>query len=438
MMAVARTLGGLLMLGVVSGCQPTDSGPGAGGTQAGVTLTFAISLAEDEKDAVRDVLGRFTRATGVPVTMVSVTGDDLPEKLKVEVRAGRPSIDLFAKDALALRVLVDESLVEDLSEIPIPDGVRAALVPERFAGRQYFLPFRPNVQVTYVNRDRFRRAEAAVPTTLDELRSVARALKRSARDVPKVTIPLAQGDPAGVTVTEWVMAFGGDPLRLNDPGSVAAFEDLRSLWAEGLLAPESLLAKYDTQVDYLQGETAWLAPNWPFTSQVFAEQDILTRFQVYEGWRGPVRAAHVLGGDVLGIPRGVEGRRRETAFALARFLMSREAQQVLVERNAWPSIRDDAYGKVPAVLRETLGAVQAALAGAVRRPDVAYWSDVTQAMNEAVRRIVVAGEPTRPVLDALHGQIAAAARRTGAPYPPKEVRRPALFGAEPGRWAGRP
>jgi trehalose transport system substrate-binding protein len=408
-----------VLLGAASGCQQ-DTAVAPRGPLADVALTFAISLAEDEKDAVREVLGRFTRQTGAAVTLAAVTGEDLPEKLKVEVRAGRLTVDLFAKDTLTLREMVDERLVEDLSGVAIPEGVLPAMVPERFEGKQYFLPFRPNVQVTYVNRTRLQQAAVTAPTTVEELRTVARAFKRAARGAPKVTIPLAEGAAAGVTITEWIVAFGGNPLLLNDVGSVRAFEFLRGLWAEGLLARESLLAKYDTQVDYLQGETAWLAPNWPFTSRVFAEQDILSRFRVYEGWSGPVRAAHVLGGDVLGIPRGVGGRRREAALALARFLMSREAQQVLVEQNAWPSIRDDAYGGVPAEQRETFDAIRRALADAVRRPDVVYWADVTEAMNEAVRRILVRLEPPRPVLDALHADIAAAARRKGAPYPPAD------------------
>src|SRR5262249_46269550 len=173
--------------------------------------------------------------------------------------------------------------------------------------------------------------------------------------------------------------------------------------------------KFDTQVDFLQGETAWLAPNWPFTSMVFAEQDILDRFEVYAGWRGPARAAHVIGGDVLGIPRGVTGRRKEAALALARFLMSRQAQQLLVERNAWPSIRGDAYGTVPPALRETFAAIRTALADGFFRPAVPYWPEVTDAMSEAVRRILERGEPARPVLDALHDRIAEAARRRAAP-----------------------
>jgi trehalose transport system substrate-binding protein len=409
------------MLVAASGCQRPDAERAPGGPLAGIALTFAISLAEDEKDAVREVLGRFTRETGASVTMVAVTGEDLPEKLKVEVRAGRPTIDLFAKDTLALRILVDEQLVEDLSDVALPEGVLSSMVPDRVGGRQYFLPFRPNVQVTYVNRTRFSRAGVAPPTTVEELRTVARALKSAAHGVPKVTLALAQGAAAAVTITEWIVAHGGNPLVLNDPGSVRAFEALQALWAERLLARESLLAKYDTQVDYLQGETAWLAQNWPFTSQVFAEQDILGHFHVYEGWRGPVRAAHVLGGDVLGIPKGIGSRRKEAALALARFLLSRDAQQVLVAKNAWPSVRDDAYGGVPATQRETFDAIQQALTGAVRRPDVGYWAEVSEAMNEAVRRILERGEPPRPALEALHGQIAVAARRKGAPYPPADT-----------------
>jgi ABC-type glycerol-3-phosphate transport system substrate-binding protein len=220
----------LLLILVASGCQPDAERPR--GPLADVALTFAISLAEDEKDGVREALGRFTRETGASVTVAAVTGDDLPEKLKVEVRAGRPTIDLFAKDTLALRVLVDEDLVEDLSNVAIPEGVLPGMVPEPVDGKRYFLPFRPNVQVTYVNRTRFRNAGVAAPRTVEELRTVARALKASARGVPKVTLPLAEGGAAGVTITEWIVAFGGNPLLLNDAGSVRAFEFLQSLWAE--------------------------------------------------------------------------------------------------------------------------------------------------------------------------------------------------------------
>ena len=380
-------------------------------------LTFSASLAEDEKPAVRGVLERFQAESGVQVTLVSVTAADLPEKLKVEVAAGRPTIDLFAQDNLALRPLVDGGLVQTLNDVAVPEAVLAVVAPPQFDGTRYFLPFRPNVQVTYANRARFREAGIAPPRSVAELRAVAQAFK-ARRGGPKLALSLAEGAPAAITVAELVLGFGGDPLQLNDAGSIAAFEFLAGLWRDGLLARESLVAKYDTQVDHLISETAWLASNWPFTSGVLARQDLLDRFLVYEGWRGPARAAHVVGGDVLGIPRGVTGPRREQAVRLATFLMSRDAQERLVAGNAWPAIRADAYGAVPPAQRETFEAVRRALDAGWHRPGVSYWSDVSDAMNEAVRRILQAGEPVRPTLDRLHGTIADAARRKGAPYPP--------------------
>jgi len=399
------------VLGIVAGaCGKSDD---AGRAE----LTFSASLAEDERPTVRDVLDRFRAESGVAVALVAVTANDLPEKLKVEVGSGRPTIDLFAQDNLALRALVDGGLVQALDDVAVPDGVLPAMAPPAFDGKRYFLPFRPNVLVTYVNRARLQEAGVALPRTIADLRTVAQAF-RDRRGAPKVTLALAEGAPTAITVAELVLGFGGDPLVLNDAGSVAAFELLAGMWRDGLLARESLVAKYDTQVDHLISETAWLAQNWPFTSGVLARQDLLERFEVYEGWRGPARAAHVVGGDVLGIPRGVSGRRRELAVRLAQHLMSRDAQERLVAGNAWPAIRPDAYGRVPEAQRQTFEAVRRALADGWHRPGVAYWAAVSDAMNEAVRRIVQRGEPARPVLDRLHAGIADAAKRVGAPYPP--------------------
>jgi trehalose transport system substrate-binding protein len=374
--------------------------PGCGGDSApsGPRLVFSVSVAEDEQRAIRELLRRFESETGAGVTLVSVTAADLPEKLTVEVRAGRPTIHLFAQDNLTLRSLVDRGLVSGLDDVPISAAVAPQMIPESFDGTRYFLPFRANVRVTYANRARLREAGVEPPRTVEELRRAARRLKEAAGGRPKVVLSLAEGDPAAVTVAEWIVSFGGDPLVMNDRGSRQAFEFLQGMWREGLLVRESLLAKYDTVVDYLQGETAWLAQNWPFTSGVLAGQGLLDRFEVYAGWRGPVRAAHVLGGDVLGIPRGVTGEQRRLAVELAAFLMSRDAQAYLAEHNAWPTIRTDVRGR-RAGDRTTPDAIAAALEAGWHRPAVRYWDAVTEAMNEAVRRVLQEDEAVGPVLD---------------------------------------
>jgi trehalose transport system substrate-binding protein len=398
-----------------------DGRPPLSGRFAGMEVVFSVSLAEEEREAVEELIERFERQTGAAVTLTSVTAADLPEKLTVDVAAGRPTIDLFAQDNLAVQILVDRGLVEAVGDVPIPDAVPARMIPAPINGRRYYLPFRPNVRVAYVNAHRFQQAGVAPPRTTDELRAVARRLKAVAGDTPKVVLSLAQGDAAAVTISEWIVSFGGSPLALNDEGSVRAFRFLQEMWAEQLLARESLLAKYDTVVDYLQGETAWLAQNWPFTSGVLSNQGLLDRFDVYEGWRGPARAAHVVGGDVLGMPKGVAGKRKAAALQLARFLMSREAQEHLAARNAWPSIRTDAYTRVAPAEQATFAAIAAALADGWYRPNVPYWPTVTEAINEAIRLILEDGEPVREVLDALHAQIARAAEEKGAAYPPERT-----------------
>jgi trehalose transport system substrate-binding protein len=407
----------LLALPACGGDDDDDEGAAGGRELAGTSITFSISLAQEEQAAVQSLVEQFESETGADVTVTAVTSSDLPAKLRVEVGAGRPTVHLFAQDNLALAVLVQENLVEDLSDVALPGGIVQAMIPERFNDKQYFLPFRPNVRVAYVNTDRFQGANVQRPQTVEEFRTVAQRL-RDAAGGPKVTLSLAQGDPAAVTISEWIVSYGGNPLILNDDGSVRAFEFLQGMWRDNLLARESLLGKFDTEPDYLIGETAWLAQNWPFTTSQLAEQGLLPKFDVYAGFRGPSRAAHVIGGDVLGIPRGVTPEQRRAAVELARFLMSREAQETLAERNAWPSIREDAYGDVPAEQRETFEAIQNALKDGWYRPNVVYWSDVSEQMNAAVRRVIEGGENARTVLNELHGRIETAARQKGAQYPP--------------------
>jgi trehalose transport system substrate-binding protein len=399
---------------------PTTPSVTGGAALAGTTITFSDALAESEQAAVQKVIGMFEDQTGAKVNITQVTAQDLPQKLKVEVDSGNHTIQLFAQDNLALATLVDQDLVEDLSDVQIPDGVTPALIPEKFDGKQFFLPYRPNVRVTYVNKDQFSAAGATAPQTTDDYKSAAEKLKAAA-GTGKVTLSLAdQPDtgPLGVTVSEWVVSYGGDPLILNDSGSVDAFTFLQGMWKEGDFADESKLAKYDTEVDYLKGETSWLATNWPFTTAELATTGILDKFDVYAGWKGPSRAAHVIGGEVLGIPKGISGKQKDAAIALAQFLTSKEAQTILVAENSWPSVRSDALADVPAEQKSTFDAIQTALADGWYRPNVVYWSDVEAAMDDAVSRILYNGEDAATVLNEEHDKIAQAAQSKNASYPP--------------------
>lgn len=403
-------LAGMAVL-LASGCG--EGGPLGNSAFDRTTITFALSVHQDEARAISDLVGRFERATkgGVSVelltrfrnrpravTLASVRSADMAEAIK----KGRPRIALFAQDNVDLAELVIGGLVQDVSDVEVDPAVVDSMRPPKFDGKQMFLPFRPNVRLAYANRSHFEEADLKVPRNLEEFRTAARALK-SRNAGPAATLSLSKEDggaPTSVTVSELVLAFGGEPAALNDTGSKRAFEFLQSLAREGLLTRESFFAKHDTEIEYLEEGRSWLAENWSVTSAKLAGAGRLDDFVVYAGWQG----RHVIGGDVLGIPAYVTGKERQAAADLARFLMSREAQAFLVDRNAWPAIRNDAYPATDG-RDDTLRAVEEALQTGWYRPIERYWADVTKAMNQAVERIVRQSEPVEVVLDELHAWV---------------------------------
>ncbi len=413
----SKRVAGVLSVAIAllaAGCGPPETA-GEGGAE----ITFNVSLAEEEQAGMRQVIDAFTEETGITVTLSNVTSEDMPQKLQTEVDSGNNTIHLISMDNNNLAALVDGGLVQDVGDVEVPSEVSEALVPADFDGTTYFLPFRPNVRVAYANAEQFQAAGVdGPPATIEDYRAMAESFAQETGQ-PRVTVSLAEGSSAPVVLSEWILSFGGDPVILNDAGSVEALTYLQDMWDEGLLAEESLQAQFDTEVDNLRGETAYYAQNWPFTSSVFAEEGVLELFDIHNGWAGPEGEFHVVGGDVLGIPEGVDGEQRDAAVQLAGFLMGQEAQSILAETNAWPSIRDDATQEVPEELQPTFDAVQAALANGWYRPSVAYWPDVQTAMDEAVRRILQQGEDPQTVLDELHDQVQTAAEESGEPYPPE-------------------
>src|SRR5207247_3947374 len=99
-------------------------------------------------------------------------------------------------------------------------------------------------------------------------------------------------------------------------GTVETFRFLAAL--RPYLSSESRRAKWNTTNEALAQEVAYLAQNWPFGVPLLIQEYGKTAIHTYSGWAGPVREAHVIGGDVLGIPVGAP--HRQLALALIRHL----------------------------------------------------------------------------------------------------------------------
>jgi trehalose transport system substrate-binding protein len=416
-----RRFGALAIAGgttlLLSACGQMGTGTGTasktgGGTGGGGSVSFVTALAEDERQVIGDLLKGFESSAGVQVKMVQMESQDVVNQLKAKKTANKMDVDLIAQDNLRLGPLVRDQIVEDLSgeQGKVPDTTIDALKPvTQFDGKPYFLPYRPNVQIAYYNDTKLNQYAVKPPETWDDLLKTAQALKEK-EGIGKVAIQGASGDPLAVTVFEFVKQAGGDPLVLNDEGSVKAFEFMAQL--EPLMTPEYKTAKFDTMNTILSNDTAYLGSNWPFGITVIVEKNGRKDIKAYHGWKGPAKESHVLGGEVLGIPVGAPNR--AGALQLAEFLMSKDTQSQLLTKLGWPPMRTDAFGNVPEWQKPYFDAVQASLKNVDARPNVPYWEDVSRSMNDAFRDVVQQKQPAKETLDRYASALQKAKAAAGA------------------------
>jgi trehalose transport system substrate-binding protein len=368
------------------------------------TLTVTMRLAEAEWQVIRqEVLPAFERNCGCQVRAIDVPPEVLTQRLKAMQATGRMEIDLFAQDNMRLQELVEAGLVQPLEETEVrmePAVLPALVAAGLMGGRRYFLPFRPNVQIAYYNAKKFDAYGLAPPQSWKELLHIGKAFKEK-EGIGRVLFQGVGGAPTTTQLYEWIISAGGDPFDFAHPGTVATFRFLRAL--APFLSPDSRRAKWDTTNDALAQESAYLAQNWPFGVPLLIRDYGKREIRTYSGWAGPAREAHVIGGDVLGIPLG--SPHRNLALRLIRHLQSRDVQETLASRLGWPTIRLDATGRVETWLRPHVKAVQEAMKHGVFRANVSYWAEYERIASEAVERILWRAEGVEKVLGPLASRL---------------------------------
>jgi len=389
---------------LLAGCgteatEPTTEGDNQ--SQEPTTLRISMGLGESEWQVMKEkVFPQFEQEHNVKIEAVQIEAADLPKKLESMDAAGKMELDLFTQDNMALAPLVEKGLVEDLSGYRdmIPDEILPSLTSVgEFDDKLYFLPYRPNVEITYYNETKFNEAGLTPPTNWDELLNVAKTFKEQ-DGIGRVAIKGTLDGNTTVHLYDFIRSAGGDPMVLNDEGSVKAYTFLQELYP--YLSPDTKKADWNTMNQYLANESVYLGQNWPFGVNVIVKDGGKEEIKAYHGWEGPVKESHVLGGEVIGIPKGSPNA--DLAMEFAAYLMSKEVQEIFVSELGWPASRSDAYGTVADWQKPYFEAVDQALATAEARPNVTYWADVEKATNDAFREIVMEGKPVKPTLDKYH------------------------------------
>ena len=357
-------------------------------------IVFVVSMADEELIVLRDVLDEVEQELGFKVFLMNVDASRYVARLSSMAASGNTRWDLIATDNNTVGVLCARQLVEELTTFIARDelvpstllpSLRPLLVCE---DRFYFAPFRPNVKIAYYDEQRFALRGLEFPKTMLELLNVARTFYQQ-EGRGRVAIQGFPGPAAAVTAFEFITAFGGDPLSLGDKESKDAFMFLQAL--EPYLAPQYVETRFDTANELLIEEQVYLVMNWTFGIKVVVEDAGKTAIRSASGWRGPRGEFHVLGGDVLGIPKG--SRNPEKAAELLKLLLSKEVQQTLFDRLRWLPVRSDAYAVVSPELAPYFEAVRDAVGHAGTRPKDPQWTLAERVLADAFEGLVVNREP---------------------------------------------
>jgi trehalose transport system substrate-binding protein len=421
---LALAIAATTMVSALAGCaKPNTSETGTGnesakadkegnGSKDAVTLNFAIPLAEEEWQVFKeDIFKPFEEETGIKINGIPMENKDMEDKLDALQQAGKHEIDIFAPSTVYLPGILGKELAEDLTgQVEIPDAIPENLYTEyQYENKVNFVPLRPNVQTNYYDADKFEEYGLEAPKTWDELLNVAKTLKEK-EGVGRVAIQANSGSALTITAIEFIRSAGGDPLVLNDAGSVEAFTFLQKLWP--YLSPESKRADFNVVNELLSTDSVYYASNWPFCANVVVKEGGKENIKTHVGFEGPKGISKVTTTTVIGIAKGTE--HKEEAIQFLEYLMSDKVQNTLFSELGWAPARDDAYGEIEEWQKPFIEDTQEALKYAKSRPIVSYWSDVDKAINDAFKEIVIDGEKdVQGVLDRYHEDIEAAKAAKG-------------------------
>jgi len=371
------------------------------------TLTVLTSLAEDEFSVFKDIVKEFGKEHYALLRVENVECEEILRSLRRKKR-----VDVIVMDINRRGEIRMEEELQDLSKkrkTLIPATTHPRLIAHlKEKGRRYFIPFRPNVRLLILNKERLREFYGNpddVPTnwTWQEVLKFAKAVK-DRKGEARVILHSAEAD-APMLLLEIIRAAGGNPGDLTDDSSMQAFVFLRQLW------PYVSAVDWQTATGHLLSESAYIGRNWCFVLRSLENADQLDSFEISTGprWTQEVNPSNLLGGDYLAMPKRAGNPKRALEFI--EFLVSPKVQEKLARELWWPPIRteimaklerDDKYGPY---FRQ----IKKALIYAEPVPD--WWNrDVRNLYSDLFSRITRSDEPLDGLVIAFQEQITAARR----------------------------
>lgn len=318
---------------------PAILGLGDRAYAAGGTVKFATQ--KPWADAIQPSLADFTKATGINVEIVPLTGGsgvELIQQFTPGLVAGRPAVDIMnisdeATPGFALAGWLEplDSIATDEWWSDFPQFIRDyAQTWSQHDSHLYRLPTSFSTCLYFVRADVLKELGIEAPKTWDEMG----ALTKAAQGKGMSAFADALQKPALAAVNaEWLaLQANGNPFAF-DAGTKAAFEFAKSLIDSGATPRQALAWSYDELIAAYGGDKALTMRQWNYVFDVFRGKD-------YKDWYTPEKltpaappsapgGASATYGGGWGVAVPAKAQNKDGALELAKWLTDTKNAEAL-------------------------------------------------------------------------------------------------------------
>ena len=365
-----------------------------------ITITYFDDLAPSEAKVFQTViLPQFEKEhPNIQVKYIDEDASDIVKNVEELVMSGKVGPVIIGEDNLVIGELLYGGYLMNLTpyvnqilqNVTLISSMNALVQYEQkvYHGT-YFIPLRANVPLVWYNATLFQQLGLTAPQNWTQLLQDAKIIY----DKTGVQPVMFQGHGGASTYTElyqWMVQAGGNPFLFNDSGDILAFEYLYNL--STYFNPDYIHGYWGSYQGLANGKYYILDYQWPYIYSVLASEGVnMSRIGVYPGPAGPVNNDHLVGGDVLAIPKGATDIQALITFA--KFLLSPQVQREFIIDLAWPAVNQQAYENLPSNISVVYEAEEEALQNVFFRLPVAWITIWGQYADEAFDQIIVNHAP---------------------------------------------
>ncbi|GER67129.1 trehalose/maltose ABC transporter substrate-binding protein [Weizmannia acidilactici] len=387
-----------LIAGVLAGCgssSTSKSNNNSGSSSKKIVLKFAAQ--NDNTPATKDVIAAFNKQSKkYKVEWVQMTNDSaqMHDQLLTSLSSGSSEYDILSMDVVwagefagaGYLVPIDQKMMDaNMTKDQFNAGSMAS---GNYEGKQYTLPFFPDLGILYYRSDIVSKDDAAKLEsgnyTYKNLGEMAAKYAGKGGTTNGFVYQSKQYEGLTVNVTEFT-----DHYKDIKGGLQTMYNFTKAAWA-----PKDLLNYMESETvnSFVQGKSVF-ARNWPYQYGTVKAGGEGVKIKIQDVGIAPLPNGGAVGGWLLGINKN--SKHIEGAWEFMKFVAGKEGQKIMSTKGGYlPGY--NALLNDPAVQKEnkmlTMPGFQKALKTTIARPVSAKYNKVSDTIQIAAHKYLSTGK----------------------------------------------